>query len=133
MQGFGSLLGLATVALEALLSIEAAAPSGFGLFSSLSFSLGHDDCLRIGINSIPVWMKEPMSPLASISKWQPRGEDAPALRWPNPFIMNSFHGVLSENPHMCLLKFMFGKARAKNRCLRLSLNLGENRTYCCHS
>jgi hypothetical protein len=77
MQGLGGLLGLATVALEALLSVEATAPSGFGLFSSVSFSLGHDDFLRIVINSIPVLMKETMSHLAPISKWQPRGEDAP--------------------------------------------------------
>jgi len=47
MQGLGGLLGLATVALEVLLSVEAAAPSGFGLFSGLSFRWGHDAFLCI--------------------------------------------------------------------------------------
>jgi len=56
-------------------------------------------------------MKETMSHLASISKRQTRGEDAPAPPSYKPFMMNGFHGVSSENPHQCLLKFMFGKAR----------------------
>jgi putative ABC transport system substrate-binding protein len=109
MQGLGGLLRLATVTLEALLSVEATALSGFGWLSSVSFGLGHDDLLSIALTRI-LDRKEIMSHLVSISKWQPRGEDAPVLRCPNPFIMNSFHGVLRENPHMCLLKFMFGKA-----------------------
>jgi hypothetical protein len=68
MQGLGGLLRLATVAIEALLSVEAAALSGFGLFLGLSFRWGHDDLLRIAIHSIPVLMKETVS-LAS--RFQP--------------------------------------------------------------
>ncbi|HZC00619.1 MAG TPA: hypothetical protein VE844_04430 [Gammaproteobacteria bacterium] len=45
MQSIGGLLRLATVALEALLSVEATAPSGFSLFSGVSFGLGHDHLL----------------------------------------------------------------------------------------
>jgi hypothetical protein len=45
MQSLGGLLRLATVALEALLSVEATAPSGFSLFSGVSFGLGHDHLL----------------------------------------------------------------------------------------
>src|SRR5437870_2230163 len=111
MQGLGGLLCLATVAIEALLSVMAAALSGFGLFFRVSFRWGHDDLLRIVMSSIPTYMKETMSHLASISKRQTRGEDAPAPPSYKPFMMNGFHGVSSENPHQCLLKFMFGKAR----------------------
>src|SRR2546427_13196038 len=110
MQGLGGLLCLATVAIEALLSVMAAALSGFGLFFRVSFRWGHDDLLRIVMSSIPTYMKETMSHLASISKRQTRGEDAPAPPSYKPFMMNGFHGVSSENPHQCLLKFMFGKA-----------------------
>src|SRR5207247_8172372 len=110
MQGLGGLLCLATVAIEALLSVMAAALSGFGLFFRVSFRWGHDDLLRIVMSSIPKYMKETMSHLASISKRQTRGEDAPAPPSYKPFMMNGFHGVSSENPHQCLLKFMFGKA-----------------------
>src|SRR6059058_1371501 len=113
MQGLGGLLCLATVAIEALLSVMAAALSGFGLFFRVSFRWGHDDLLRIVMSSIPTYMKETMSHLASISKRQTRGEDAPAPPSYKPFMMNGFHGVSSENPHQCLLKFMFGKARRK--------------------
>src|SRR5437773_5706755 len=112
MQGLGGLLCLATVAIEALLSVMAAALSGFGLFFRVSFRWGHDDLLRIVMSSIPTYMKETMSHLASISKRQTRGEDAPAPPSYKPFMMNGFHGVSSENPHQCLLKFMFGKARS---------------------
>jgi hypothetical protein len=66
MQGLGGLLRLATVALEALLSVEATALSGFGLFSSVSFGLGHADLLCIVMSSIPD-RKETMSPDVSIS------------------------------------------------------------------
>src|SRR5438128_6457288 len=111
MQGLGGLLCLATVAIEALLSVMAAALSGFGLFFRVSFRWGHDDLLRIVMSSIPTYMKETMSHLASISKRQTRGEDAPAPPSYKPFMMNGFHGVSSENPHQCLLKVMFGKAR----------------------
>src|SRR5881296_3323552 len=111
MQGLGGLLCLATVAIEALLSVMAAALSGFGLFFRVSFRWGHDDLLRIVMSSIPTYMKETMSHLASISKRKTRGEDAPAPPSYKPFMMNGFHGVSSENPHQCLLKFMFGKAR----------------------
>src|SRR5436309_2569475 len=110
MQGLGGLLCLATVAIEALLSVMAAALSGFGLFFRVSFRWGHDDLLRIVMSSIPTYMKETMSHLASISKRQTRGEDAPAPPSYKPFMMNGFHGVSSENPHQCLLKVMFGKA-----------------------
>src|SRR5437016_8527044 len=110
MQGLGGLLCLATVAIEALLSVMAAALSGFGLFFRVTFRWGHDDLLRIVMSSIPTYMKETMSHLASISKRQTRGEDAPAPPSYKPFMMNGFHGVSSENPHQCLLKFMFGKA-----------------------
>jgi hypothetical protein len=65
VQGFSGLLGLATVALEALLSVEATALSGFGLFSGVSFGLGH------GFLSITItWIldrKETMSHRVSIS------------------------------------------------------------------
>src|SRR5437667_10956659 len=111
MQGLGGLLGLAPVAIEAFLSVMAAALSGFGLFFRVSFRWGHDDLLRIVMSSIPTYMKETMCHLASISKRQTRGEDAPAPPSSKPFMMNGFHGVSSENPHQCLLKFMFGKAR----------------------
>src|SRR5881398_52647 len=115
MQGLGGLLCLATVAIEALLSVMAAALSGFGLFFRVSFRWGHDDLLRIVMSSIPTYMKETMSHLASISKRQTRGEDAPAPPSYKPFMMNGFHGVSSENPHQCLLKVMFGKARIVTR------------------
>jgi hypothetical protein len=49
MQGLGSLLGLAAVALETLLSVEAAAPSSSGLFFGVPFRWGHDDLLRLVI------------------------------------------------------------------------------------
>src|SRR5437773_10141119 len=111
MQGLGGLLCLATVAIEALLSVMAAALSGFGLFFRVSFRWGHDDLLRIVMSPIPTYMKETMSHLASTSKRQTRGEDASAPPTYRPFMMNGFHGVSSENPHQCLLKVMFGKAR----------------------
>src|SRR5207249_10741225 len=110
MQGLGGLLCLATVAIEALLSVMAAALSGFCLFFRVSFRWGHDDLLRIVMSSIPTYMKETMSHLASISKRQTRDEDAPAPPSYKPFMMNGFHGVSSENPHQCLLKVMFGNA-----------------------
>src|SRR5438094_2168313 len=116
MQGLGGLLCLATVAIEALLSVMAAGLSGFGLFFRVSFRWGHDHLLRIVMRSIPAYMKETMSHLASISKRQTRGEDAPAPPSYKPFMMNGFHGVSSENPHQCLLKFMFGKARLLFAC-----------------
>src|SRR5206468_11899148 len=56
MQGLGGLLCLATVAIEALLSVMAAALSGFGLFFRVSFRWGHDDLLRIVMSSIPTYM-----------------------------------------------------------------------------
>src|SRR5439155_17629240 len=126
MQGLGGLLCLATVAIEALLSVMAAALSGFGLFFRVSFRWGHDDLLRIVMSSIPAYMKETMSHLASISKRQTRGEDAPAPPSYKPFMMNGFHGVSSENPHQCLLKFMFGKARTM-RDLEASLPAYQGR------
>src|SRR5881296_216559 len=135
MQGLGGLLCLATVAIEALLSVMAAALSGFGLFFRVSFRWGHDDLLRIVMSSIPTYMKETMSHLASISKRQTRGEDAPAPPSYKPFMMNGFHGVSSENPHQCLLKFMFGKARIVSNPLLLKsrhmkgLKDGEYRVY----
>src|SRR5438552_7761352 len=119
MQGLGGLLCLATVAIEALLSVMAAALSGFGLFFRVSFRWGHDDLLRIVMSSIPTYMKETMSHLASISRRQTRGEDAPAPPSYKPFMMNGVHGVSSENPHQCLLKFMFGKARKETSALRV--------------
>src|SRR5438874_10107577 len=109
MQGLGGLLCLATVAIEALLSVTTTALSGFGLFFRVSFRWGHDDLLRIVMSAIPAYMKETMSYLASISKRQTRGEDAPAPPSFNPFMMNGFHGVSSKNPHQCLLKFMSEK------------------------
>ena len=45
MQGFDGLLCLATVAIEALLSVEATALSSFGLFAGVSFGLGPGDLL----------------------------------------------------------------------------------------
>jgi hypothetical protein len=66
MQGFGGLLGVATVPFEALLRVEATAPSGFGLFSGVSFSLGHADLLSIAITWI-LDRKETMSHRVSIS------------------------------------------------------------------
>jgi hypothetical protein len=47
MQGFDGLWCLATVAIEALLSVEATAPSSFSLFAGVSFGLGHADFLYI--------------------------------------------------------------------------------------
>jgi hypothetical protein len=46
MQGLGRLLPLATVTLEALLSVAAAALSGFGLFFDVSFRWGCDPFSR---------------------------------------------------------------------------------------
>ena len=66
MQGLGGLLGLATVAIEALLSVEATALSGFGLFVGVSFRGGHDDLLSIAITRI-LDRKETMSHRVSIS------------------------------------------------------------------
>jgi hypothetical protein len=60
MQGLGGLLGLAPIALKALLSIAAAALSGFGLFSGVSFGWGHDALLCIVMNLI-LDTKETMS------------------------------------------------------------------------
>src|SRR5881628_2244038 len=122
MQGLGGLLCLATVAIEALLSVMAAALSGFGLFFRVSFRWGHDDLLRIVMSSIPTYMKETMSHLASISKRQTRGEDAPAPPSYKPFMMNGFHGVSSENPHQCLLNVMFGKASQELRGAKLPID-----------
>jgi hypothetical protein len=45
MEGLSGLLPLATIALEALLSVSAATVSGFGLFFGISFEWGHDDFL----------------------------------------------------------------------------------------
>jgi hypothetical protein len=67
MQGFGGLLGLAPVALKAILSVAAAALSGFGLFSGISFGWGHDDLLGIGMSSV-LDTKETMSHGVSISE-----------------------------------------------------------------
>jgi hypothetical protein len=53
MQGFGGLLRLVPIAVEALLSVTTAARSGFGLFFRVSFGLGHDALLRIVIISRP--------------------------------------------------------------------------------
>jgi hypothetical protein len=66
MQGLGGLLRLATVALEALLSVEATAPAGFGLVSGVSVGLGHDNRLSIVITRI-LDRKETMSHRVAIS------------------------------------------------------------------
>src|SRR5207247_7664846 len=100
-----------------LRSVMLDALSGCGLFFRVYFRCRHDDLLRNVMSSIHTYMKETMSHLASISKRQTRGEDAPAPPSYKPFMMNGFHGVSSENPHQCLLKVMFGKARYKGRPL----------------
>ena len=61
MQSFGGLLGLAPVALKALLGVSAAAQSGVGLFSGVSFGWGDDALLCIVMNLI-LDTKETVSP-----------------------------------------------------------------------
>jgi hypothetical protein len=76
MQGLGGLLGLATVTLEALLSVEAAARSGFGLFFGVSFGWGHDDLLCLIMSSI-LDIKETMPHRVSISARHFKGRNQP--------------------------------------------------------
>ena len=76
MQGLSSLLRLATVALEALLSVEATALSGFSLFFGVSFGLGHDDLLCIGMRSIRD-TKETMPRCVSISARRLKARNCP--------------------------------------------------------
>lgn len=65
MDGLDRVLGLSALLLEALLSIESTAFSGFGLFGGVSFHGGHGEILRT------VWVilldsKETMSHLRRI-------------------------------------------------------------------
>src|SRR6266481_2136807 len=112
MQGFGGLLRLVPIAVEALLSVTTAALSGFGLFFRVSFGLGHDALLRIVIISLPD-IKETMSHLVSISSLQTSGDTPVSMRAHKPFIMHNFHGVPSGRQGQFSLKFTFGKARFK--------------------
>jgi hypothetical protein len=50
MQALGGLFGLAPVTLEALLSVVAAALSGFGLFFGVAFRWRHDEFFCIGMS-----------------------------------------------------------------------------------
>src|SRR6266481_1337395 len=109
MQGFGGLLRLVPIAVEALLSVTTAALSGFGLFFRVSFGLGHDALLRIVIISLPD-IKETMSHLVSISSLQTSGDTPVSMRAHKPFIMHNFHGVPSGRQGQFSLKFTFGKA-----------------------
>src|SRR6266436_5124439 len=113
MQGFGGLLRLVPIAVEALLSVTTAALSGFGLFFRVSFGLGHDALLRIVIISLPD-IKETMSHLVSISSLQTSGDTPVSMRAHKPFIMHNFHGVPSGRQGQFSLKFTFGKARSNN-------------------
>ena len=72
MQGLGGLLRLAPVTIETLLSRVTATLSGFGLFSGVSFGLGHAVLLRIVIRLI-VDTKETLSHDGSISKRDVKG------------------------------------------------------------
>jgi hypothetical protein len=101
MEGLSSLLCLAPILLEALLSKATAALSGFGGFFRVSFGLGHDDLLRI--ISRPD-MQETMSHDASLPNGQTMYVDSLAMRSYKPFVMDNFHEVWSENPHQYLLK-----------------------------
>jgi hypothetical protein len=73
MSGLGDLLGLATVTLEALLRMVAAALSGFRLFFGISFSRRHGDLLHTVIISRR-GMKETLS--HSLSAGKPQSEHA---------------------------------------------------------
>src|SRR2546430_7922304 len=110
MQGFGGLLRLVPITVEALLSVTTAALSGFGVFFRVSFGLGHDALLRIVIISRPD-IKETRSHLVSISSLQTSGDAPVAMRAHKPFIMHHFHGVPSGRQGQFSLKFTFGKAR----------------------
>src|SRR5687767_7591839 len=108
MEGFGSLLRLAPVALEALLGVAATAHSGFGLFSGVSFGWGHADLVCIVMRSIPD-IRETMSHRVSMSHRM--DENLAIMQSHKPCIMNNFHEVASGNPLSCSLIFKFGKAR----------------------
>src|SRR5438093_1302106 len=110
MPGFGGLLRLVPITVEALLSVTAAALSGFGVFFRVSFGLGHDALLRIVIISLPD-IKETMSHLVSIASVQTSGDAPVAMRAHKPFIRHNFHGVPSGRQGQFSLKFTFGKAR----------------------
>src|SRR5687767_11183761 len=110
MEGFGSLLRLAPVALEALLGVAATAHSGFGLFSGVSFGWGHADLVCIVMRSIPD-IRETMSHRVSMSHRM--DENLAIMQSHKPCIMNNFHEVASGNPLSCSLIFKFGKARKK--------------------
>src|SRR3989454_3050721 len=109
VQGFGGLLRLVPITVEALLSVTTAALSGFGVFFRVSFGLGHDALLRIVIISRPD-IKETMSHLVSISSLQTSGDAPVSMRAHKPFIMHNFHGVPSGRQGQFSLKFTFGKA-----------------------
>src|SRR5688572_14983794 len=107
MEGFGSLLRLAPVALEALLGVAATAHSGFGLFSGVSFGWGHADLVCIVMRSIPD-IRETMSHRVSMSHRM--DENLAIMQSHKPCIMNNFHEVASGTPLSCSLIFKFGKA-----------------------
>src|SRR5688500_18235457 len=119
MEGFGSLLRLAPVALEALLGVAATAHSGFSLFSGVSFGWGHADLVCIVMRSI-LDIRETMSHRVSMSHRM--DENLAIMQSHKPCIMNNFHEVASGNPLSCSLIFKFGKARlvpAQSQLLRL--------------
>src|SRR5687768_3359915 len=115
MEGFGSLLRLAPVALEALLGVAAPAHSGFGLFSGVSFGWGHADLVCIVMRSIPD-IRETMSHRDSMSHRM--DENLDIMQSHKPCIMNNFHEVASGNPLSCSLIFKFGKARKESSACR---------------
>src|SRR6266478_2470312 len=128
MQGFGGMLRLVPIAVEALLSVTTAALSGFGLFFRVSFGLGHDALLCIVIISLPD-IKATMSHLVSISSLQTSGDAPVSMRAHKPFIMPNFHGVPSGRQGQFSLKFTFGKAR-RNRTREIPNASGPFRGSC---
>src|SRR5687767_6316039 len=122
MEGFGSLLRLAPVALEALLGVAATAHSGFGLFSGVSFGWGHADLVCIVMRSIPD-IRETMSHRVSMSHRM--DENLAIMQSHKPCIMNNFHEVASGNPLSCSLIFKFGKARIHIRASLLRAPCGS--------
>src|SRR5688500_16547024 len=124
MEGFGSLLRLAPVALEALLGVAATAHSGFGLFSGVSFGWGHADLVCIVMRSIPD-IRETMSHRVSMSHRM--DENLAIMQSHKPCIMNNFHEVASGNPLSCSLIFKFGKARILDKDGLARFVMGDDR------
>src|SRR5687768_10763703 len=108
MEGFGSLLRLAPVALEALLGVAATAHSGFGLFSGVSFGWGHADLVCIVMRSIPD-IRETMSHRVSMSHRM--DENLAIMQSHKPCIMNNFHEVASGKSALLLANIQVRKSQ----------------------